>query len=102
MPGRYLRCMVNILLYVVGVVLLFVLTPRLLVFFMPFVVGWIIALLANPLVRLMERRLKMVRRHSSMLIIITAIALVVTGGYFALSAIARELYSFLEVLPNIY
>ena len=37
----------------------------------------------NPLVRFMERRLKMVRRHSSMLIIITAIALVVAGGYFA-------------------
>lgn len=102
MPGKYLRCVVNILLYAAGIVLLFVLTPRLLVFFMPFVVGWIIAMLANPLVRFMERRLKMVRRHSSMLLIITAIALVVTGGYFALSAIARELYSFLEMLPNIY
>lgn len=102
MPGKYLRCVVNILLYVVGVILLFVLVPRLLLFFMPFVVGWFIAMLANPLVRFMERRLKMVRRHSSMLIIITAIALVVTGVYFAFSAIVRELYSFLEVLPNIY
>ncbi len=84
MPGRYLRCIVNILLYLAGVVLVFVLTPKLLVFFMPFVVGWLIALLANPLVRFMERRLKMVRKHSPMLIIITAIALVVTGGYFAM------------------
>ena len=79
MSGNYLRCLVNILLYAAGVMVLFVVIPRLLVFFMPLVVGWIIALLANPLVRFMERRLRMVRRHSSMLIIITAIALVVAG-----------------------
>ena len=102
MSGKYLRCVVNILLYVAGLILLVILVPRLLVFFMPFVVGWIIALLANPLVRFMERRLKMVRRHSSMVIIITAIALVVAGGYFAITAIVRELYGFLSILPNIY
>lgn len=102
MSGKYLRCVVNILLHIIGVVLVFALVPKLLVFFMPFVVGWLIALLANPLVRFMERRLKMVRRHSSMLIIITAIALVVVGGYFALAAIVRELYGFITMLPNIY
>ena len=102
MPGKYLRCLINILLYAAGIVLFFVLTPKLLVFFMPFVVGWLIAILANPLVRFMERRLKMVRRHSSMLIIITAIALVVAGGYFAVTAIIRELYGFIAVLPDIY
>ncbi len=102
MSGKYLRCVVNILLYVAGLIMLVILVPRLLVFFMPFVVGWIIALLANPLVRFMERRLKMVRRHSSMVIIITAIALVVAGGYFAITAIVRELYGFLSILPNIY
>lgn len=102
MSGKYLRCVVNILLHIIGVVLVFALVPKLLVFFMPFVVGWLIALLANPLVRFMERRLKMVRKHSSMLIIITAIALVVVGGYFALTAIVRELYGFITMLPNIY
>lgn len=102
MSGKYLRCVVNILLHIIGVVLVFTLVPKLLVFFMPFVVGWLIALLANPLVRFMERRLKMVRRHSSMLIIIMAIALVVVGGYFALAAIVRELYGFITMLPNIY
>lgn len=102
MSGNYLRCLVNILLYAAGVVVLFVVIPRLLVFFMPLVVGWIIALLANPLVRFMERRLRMVRRHSSMLIIITAIALVVAGVYFAVTAIVRELYGFTSILPDIY
>ena len=44
---------------------------------MPFVVGWILALLANPLVRFLERRVKLVRRHGSMLIIIAALAIVI-------------------------
>lgn len=102
MSGKYLRNVVNIVLYAAGVVLLFVLTPRLLKFFLPFVVGWVIAMLANPLVRFLEKHLKLVRKHSSMLIIIAAIALVVLGGYLAVSRIARELYGFLGTLPDIY
>ena len=37
-----------------------------------------------------------------MLIIIAAIALVVFAGYLAVSKIFRELYGFLEVLPELY
>ncbi len=102
MAGNYLRNVMNIVLYLAGVLLLFVLVPRLLVFFLPFVVGWIIAMIANPLVRFLEKHLKLVRKHSSMLIIIAAIALVVFGGYLAVSKIFRELYGFLNVLPDIY
>ena len=42
-------------------------------------------MIANPLVRFMEKRMKIVRKHSSMLIIIGAVALVAFGGYFAIS-----------------
>ncbi len=102
MDSKYLRSLVNILIFLAAVLLLCLLVPRLLVFFMPFVVGWIIAMIANPLVRFMERRLKIVRRHSSMLIIIGAIALVIFGGYFAISCIVRELYGFISTLPDLY
>lgn len=68
MDRKYLRNVVNIVLFLVGVVLVCLFVPRFLVFFMPFVVGWIIAMIANPLVRFMEKRLKIVRKHSSMVI----------------------------------
>ena len=45
-------------------------------FFMPFVIGWCIALIANPLVRMLERRLKVARKHTSMLLIIAVLAMV--------------------------
>ena len=80
MDRKYLRNLVNIVLFLVGVVLVCLLVPRFLIFFMPFVVGWIIAMIANPLVKFMEKRLKIVRKHSSMVIIIGTIALIVLGG----------------------
>ena len=102
MNNRYMKSLVNIILFLAAVLLVCLLLPKLLVFFMPFVVGWIIALIANPLVRFMERRMKIVRKHSSMLIIIGAIALVVLAGYFAISRIVRELYGFVGILPDLY
>ena len=53
---RYLRMILNIVIPFLGLCLVIFLGPRLLRFFMPFVVGWILALLANPLVRFLERR----------------------------------------------
>lgn len=97
-----MKSLVNILLFLASVLLVCLLLPRLILFFMPLVIGWIIAMIANPLVRFMEKRMKIVRKHSSMLIIIGAVALVVFGGYFAISRIAREIYGFIGTLPELY
>lgn len=102
MDRRYLRNVVNIVLFLMGVVLVCLLVPRFLIFFMPFVVGWIIALIANPLVRFMEKHLKIVRKHSSMVIIIGTIALIVLGGYGLIAWLAREIYGFIGILPDLY
>ena len=52
-PGirKYLKAVLNLLTSVVLLCLAVFLLPRLLRFFIPFVVGWIIAMIANPLVR---------------------------------------------------
>lgn len=102
MNSKYMKSFVNLLLFIVGVILLCLLLPRLLIFFMPLVVGWIIAVIANPLVRFMEKRMKIVRKHSSMLIIFGAVALVAFGGYFVISRAAREIYGFMGNLPDLY
>ncbi|MFQ8842112.1 MAG: AI-2E family transporter [Clostridium fessum] len=65
-------------------------------------VGWILALLANPLVRFLERRVKLVRRHGSMLIIIAALAIVIGLFYGAGLLVYREMGSFLADAPEIY
>ena len=99
---RYLRMILNIVIPFLGLCLVIFLGPRLLRFFMPLVVGWILALLANPLVRFLERRVKLVRRHGSMLIIIAALAIVISLFYGAGLLVYREMGSFLADAPEIY
>lgn len=99
---RCFRMILNIVIPLLGLCLVIFLGPRLLHFFMPFVVGWILALLANPLVRFLERRVKLVRRHGSMLIIIAALAIVIGLFYGAGLLVYREMESFLADAPEIY
>lgn len=99
---RCFRMILNIVIPLLGLCQVIFLGPRLLHFFMPFVVGWILALLANPLVRFLERRVKLVRRHGSMLIIIAALAIVIGLFYGAGLLVYREMGSFLADAPEIY
>lgn len=99
---RCFRMILNIVIPLLGLCLVIFLGPRLLHFFMPFVVGWILALLANPLVRFLERRVKLVRRHGSMLIIIAELAIVIGLFYGAGLLVYREMGSFLADAPEIY
>ena len=98
---KYLKIFTNIALFILLIVGIVIVLPRVLRFFLPFVIGGIIAMLTNPLVRFMEKRLKIVRKHSSMMIIIAALALVITAIYFAGVNIARQVFGVVEDIPQI-
>lgn len=52
---KYLKIIVN-LFFAIGLILfLLLVVPQLIGFFLPFVIGWMIALIANPLVRFLEK-----------------------------------------------
>ena len=99
---KYLKIFVNLLVAVFTIVCLCFIFPRLIVFFMPFVVGWIISMIANPLVRFLEKKVKIVRKHSSMVIIIGVLAGVVGLGYLAVSRLIAETGNLISHLPQIY
>ncbi len=99
---KYLKILVNFLVALFVIVCLAVLLPRAVLFFMPFVIGWIISAIANPLVRLLEKKMKIVRKHSSMVIIIGVLAAVVGLGYLAASRIVLEAGNLIANLPQIY
>lgn len=69
---------------------------------MPFVIGWIIAWIANPLVRFFEKRLKIVRKHGTWLVIVGVLALVISACYFLFAWLFKEGISFVENLPGMY
>lgn len=75
---------------------------RLLIFLMPFVIGWIIASVAAPLVNWLEKRLKIVKKLGSALIVILVLALIVVALYFAVSRIAEEVADLIQDFPRLY
>ena len=75
---------------------------RLLVFLVPFVIGWIIASIAAPLVNWLEKRLKIVKKLGSALIVILVLALIVLALYFGISRLAEEIGNLIRDFPRLY
>lgn len=99
---RYIRVILNIIIPILIMWLVCVLGPKLLYYFLPFVIGWILAMIANPLVRFLERNLRIVRKHSSVLIVIVVLAGVITGLYFLMYWIVIQILELVKQLPDLY
>lgn len=98
---KYLRILLKILLPALGFLLTVWILWRGMVFFMPFVIGWVIAMIGNPIVRYLERRLKIVRKAGSLLLVAGVLALICVGGYALISRIVMECTHFLMDAPEI-
>ena len=96
-----LRLVLNVVLPLSGWLLLCLLGPKLLKFFLPFVIGWILAAIANPPVRFLEKRLKLVRRHSSILVVVAVLAAVVGILYLLIAKTIGLASDFAKALPRI-
>lgn len=96
---KYAGIFLNILVPLVGTALIWFVGPKVIRFFMPFVIGLIIALVAMPLVRFLERRVKLMRRFTSMAIIVGALALIVFLIWVVLSSLIREGMQFAQDAP---
>ena len=71
-------------------------------FLVPFVIGWIIASIAAPLVNWLEKRLKIVKRLGSALIVILVLAVIVLALYFGISRLVIEIRELIRNFPAIY
>ena len=96
------RNVLNVGIFLVEVLFLILAGPALLKFFMPVVLGWLIACIANPLVKFLEKRLHIVRKHSSFVVILGAILLIVLGCYYGITALFYEGAKIVERFPAYY
>nr|WP_089983233.1 sporulation integral membrane protein YtvI [Clostridium sp. C105KSO13] len=71
-------------------------------FFMPFVIGWIMSTIATPVVNWLEKRLKIVKKLGSALIVVIVLVLIVLVIYFAISHIVGEIGDLISNSPNLY
>lgn len=98
---KYVKIIVNLLCAIGIVLVMFLVVPKLIGFFLPFVIGWIVAMIANPLVGFLERKVKILRKHSSAIIIVVVIATIVGVMYLLIAMLVRESKQLATELPNI-
>lgn len=98
----YLKAVVNLFAALAAVLLCIFLLPRCIWFFMPFIVGWIISMIASPVVHLFEKKLKVKRKAMSAVVIVAVLAVVVLLVYLLVVKLIREGVNFINELPNIW
>lgn len=96
------KLLLNILIPLMGMALFCILLIPTLKFFLPFVLGWVIAMIANPLVRFFEKKLKIVRKHGSAIVVILVLSIVIGGGYGLIYWLVSEIIALIHDIPEIY
>lgn len=99
---KYLKIIVNIISFVAIILFCIFILPKVIVFFMPFIIAGIIALIANPVVRFLEKRMKIVRKAGTAFVIIIVIALIVFLGYLIIAKIVDEIVSLAASAPALW
>lgn len=99
---RYSKAVVNLAIAFILFLLIVWLLPKALVFFSPFVAGWIIALIAGPMVRFFEEKVKIKRKVGSAFVIIVVIALVVLLIYGLGAQLINQVVGLIGALPDMW
>ena len=98
----YLKVVMNLGIVLALILLCIFVVPRVVIYFMTFVIGWIIALIASPLVRFFERQFKVKRKAGSAFVIISVIALVILAGYFLGMKLTEQVADFVREVPEMW
>lgn len=99
---KYLKIFAN-LFYIIGIAGIFIyILPKLIRFFSPFVVGFLLSLLANPVVRFLEKHIKMKRKYGSVLMILAVIGAIAGICYGLICALAMGISDFIDYIPELY
>lgn len=85
----YVKIVVNLVLCILAAILVIWLGPKLLSFFLPFVIALIVSAIANPLVNFLEKKVRILRKHSSAVIIVLVLAVLFALIYFLLWGLIR-------------
>ena len=69
---------------------------------LPLIVAWFIAMIANPLVRFLENKIKIMRKHGTVIVIVLVLALICAAIYGIISFIVVQTSLLIDDLPSIY
>lgn len=97
----YIKILINFIMFIAIVLFLFLVLPKLLSFFLPFIIGWIVAMIANPMIHFLEKKVKILRKHGSAIIIVLVISLIVAVAALLVYVLIKEVRELISQWPNI-
>lgn len=98
----YLKVILNLFTALAVMLFCIFLLPKCIWFFMPFIVGWLIAMIASPVVHFFEEKLKVKRKAMTAVVIVAVLAVVVLLVYLLGTKLIKEGVNFVNELPNIW
>ena len=98
----YWKVLVSLVFSLTATVLFIYVGIKAIFYFMPFVIGWILSVIAGPLVTFLEKKLKIMKRLGSAIIIILVLALCIGLIYLIISQIWEEISVLIRNFPSMY
>lgn len=98
----YWQVAVSLLFSLLATAAFVIVGVKVLALMFPFVVGWVIAMIASPLVNWLGKKFNIVKKLGSALVVILVLALIVLILYFSISKLVTETISLLENIPQLY
>ena len=99
---KYKKSFINLTLVVMIILGSILILPKLMILFMPFIIGWFLAMLASPLVRFLEEKIKIKRKAGSVLVIVFVIGGICFLIYAIGNRLIRELVGLLKIMPDVW
>lgn len=97
----YLDIIMELLVICAGAILLVFIVPKCLGFLWPFVAGWIISLIAHPVIEYLEKKLNLPKKFGSMILIIVVLAAIFMIMYFLIRALGTQIILFVQGFPDL-
>ena len=97
----YLDIIMELLVILAGALLLIFVLPKAIVFLWPFVAGWIISMMAHPVIEYLEKKVKLPKKFGSAILIAAVITGIIVVLYFAVRVIALQVIGFIQDAPDI-
>lgn len=98
----YWKVVVSLLFSLSATIIVVYLGIRAIFFFMPFVIGWMLSVIAGPLVSFLEKRLRIMKKLGSAITIILVLAVCIGVIYLIISKMWDEIVTLIQNFPSMY
>jgi len=98
----YVKSVINLALAILGLFIFLKIVPGVVSFFMPFAIAGIIAVIASPMVRFLEKKWNIRRKWGTALIVILTIAVLIVVGYAIGRFLTIQVSELLASIPKMW